>query len=608
MGIQAVHSHAKSKKHLDATNAAKKSVDLKTLFKLPNDAPSAVKPLSVCTSSATGSSKSAITVESSSSSGSRYTGELSSASPSAYVMREDAQRAEILWCLHLVKQGLSYNSCSTISELFPIMFPDSPIASKFSMGRDKAAYIVSFGLAPYFKTCLDSKVQKSDCLTICFDESLNGVSQRSQMDLIVRYFDKEMGQVQSAYYASAFLGHTKADDLLNAFNEATTGLDLSKLKQVSMDGPNVNFLLLDKLSTQRATNSEPALMRLGSCGLHVIHNSFQRGHAASTWQVNSLLSAVYYLFKDSPARRNDFTTITGSSQFGKKFCHIRWCENVDVVERVIIMLPYLKKYCDTVKPKPVVASFTTVSSALKDPLLLAKLEFFKLMALQVLPFLRKFQSSKPMVPFLYDNLMTISRDLVVRIVKPSAIDASSVTSVCNSIAKDRDEPVPIYKTVKDIDIGFGADRELKKCTVPQQQKVDFRSACQSFIKAMLTKIMERSPLNCPVVRHLSSFHPHNMRLNDNGSPVQEHRFKSFINAALDCQQLTCTIADKAFAQYKRVCECPLFNSQAKDFDPVNHRLDTFFSNFFSTKEEYKELWDVIVLVMVLSHGNATVSL
>ena len=46
--------------------------------------------------------------------------------------------------------------------------------------------------------------------------------------------------------------------------------------------------------------SQTALLQLGSCGLHTFHNAFQRGHA------------VYYLFKNSPARRSDFQNITAS--------------------------------------------------------------------------------------------------------------------------------------------------------------------------------------------------------------------------------------------------------------------------------------------------------
>ena len=44
---------------------------------------------------------------------------------------------EILWCLNMVNQYLSYDSCSNVSELFSAMFPDSEVAQKLSMGKPK---------------------------------------------------------------------------------------------------------------------------------------------------------------------------------------------------------------------------------------------------------------------------------------------------------------------------------------------------------------------------------------------------------------------------------------------------------------------------------------
>ena len=45
------------------------------------------------------------------------------------------------------------------------------------------------------------------------------------------------------------------------------------------------------------------------------------------WQVSSFLSSLYYLFKDAPARREDFVTISGSSLMPLKFVSHRWLEN-----------------------------------------------------------------------------------------------------------------------------------------------------------------------------------------------------------------------------------------------------------------------------------------
>ena len=68
------------------------------------------------------------------------------------------------------------------------MFPDSKTAQNFHLGLDKLKYICNFGIAPYFKDVLKEMLKKSDLFVICFDESLDDVTQSCQMDVLIRYF------------------------------------------------------------------------------------------------------------------------------------------------------------------------------------------------------------------------------------------------------------------------------------------------------------------------------------------------------------------------------------------------------------------------------------
>ena len=96
------------------------------------------------------------------------------------------------------------------------------------------------------------------------------------MDFIVRYFKD--GEVKSRYLSSGFLGHTTAKDLKRAFEECTEKLDLENLIQVSIDGPNVNWKMLDLIVEDRNSNDTyPNLLDVGSCSLHVVHGAFRTG-------------------------------------------------------------------------------------------------------------------------------------------------------------------------------------------------------------------------------------------------------------------------------------------------------------------------------------------
>ena len=85
--------------------------------------------------------------------------------------------AEILWCLNMVNQHLSYNSCSHVSDLFSAMFPDSEVAQKLSVMKTNSKYMIIYGLAPYFKKKLLKKINFSFFYSVSFDESFNSEPQ-----------------------------------------------------------------------------------------------------------------------------------------------------------------------------------------------------------------------------------------------------------------------------------------------------------------------------------------------------------------------------------------------------------------------------------------------
>ena len=127
--------------------------------------------------------------------------------------------------------------------------------------------------------------------------------------------------MSTRYFNSVFLGHGTARDLEVKFREGLSGLVLAKLIQVSIYGPSVNWKFLETLQTSlHPDDTDPQLLDLGSCGLHVIHGAFQTGHKAADWAINDMLRGLYGLFKDSPARRADYMELTGNKVFPKKFC------------------------------------------------------------------------------------------------------------------------------------------------------------------------------------------------------------------------------------------------------------------------------------------------
>ena len=310
---------------------------------------------------------------------------------SDYVGTVEVKKAEIIWAIKTVMGHVSFNANRGIGDVFRTMFPDSAIAQKFSCSSTKLAYLVTFGIAPYFTEKLVDKIRASKCYVASFDESLNDICQQGQMDINIRYFHRD--KVVSQYLDSQFLGHSTAIDLLHAFKKGTSKLNPNKLLQVSMDGPNVNLKFLHEVIDDRKRSDPdlPGILQLGTCTLYTIHGAFTTAIKGTGWGLAKLLRALWYLFHDSPARRDDFQSITKSNVFMLQFCSTRWVEDVIVAERAVEIWPNVVKYVNETlkKPKkciPTVASFTTVHEYTKDPLVIAKLQVFISTAQIVKPF------------------------------------------------------------------------------------------------------------------------------------------------------------------------------------------------------------------------------
>ena len=218
-----------------------------------------------------------------------------------FVTQDEVTRAELLWAMNVSYKHFSYRSCSDVVSLFQSMFTDSNIASQVTLGKTKVAYYITHGLAPYFHNELKNSISQCRYLVACFDESLNDVVQKGQMDICLRFWDIKATKVTTRYYSSTFLGHATASNLFDSFADTSGGSLLLKVLQVFMDGPSVNWKFFNMLSTALDEKFDTSLLEIGCCGLHVVHGAFLTGHKAVRWNMNSVLRSFYKLFHNSPA-------------------------------------------------------------------------------------------------------------------------------------------------------------------------------------------------------------------------------------------------------------------------------------------------------------------
>lgn len=241
----------------------------------------------------------------------------------------------------------SYKSCEDVGDIFKAMFPDSDIAKQFTCGERKVAYLTTFGIAPHFSSLMKAKAKKESGFVLLFDENLNREMKKCQLDMHVRFWNDN--QVNSRYLISVFMSHHTAEQMHKRTEKVCSDIGFQNLIQLSMDGPNVNWKLFSLAQQNIEEQKDKKMLNVGSCGLHTLHNAFRAGCAATDLELESALSSLKWLFKDVPARREDYTEVTGSTSFPLDFCNHRWLENGKVAERALEIFPQLK--CTSVLPK-----------------------------------------------------------------------------------------------------------------------------------------------------------------------------------------------------------------------------------------------------------------
>ena len=104
----------------------------------------------------------------------------------------------------------------------------------------------------------------------------------------------------------------------------------------------------------------------------------------------------------------------------------RWVENKKFADRLIAVLEDVRKNVQfwdklTKSEQPNSRSYSNLKNSLDDSLIHAKLKFFRYIVYIIEPFLKKIQTDKPMVSFLFFELKAVVSELLEIAVKSSVI-------------------------------------------------------------------------------------------------------------------------------------------------------------------------------------------
>lgn len=501
----------------------------------------------------------------------------------------------------MIETNQSFSAQEGIGKCFADMFPDSSIAKNYSCSESKARYVTVHGLGVYLLDQLKDKL-KQDRFVLLFDESFNKKMQCQQMDVHMRFWNGQ--QIETRYATSLFLGHADAVSVVGALKEGIykLGVGMENLLQLGMDGPNINWKVFRDLGDEIRLEKDTDLLNVGSCGLHVVHGAFKCAVESTQWELMDILKAAYYVFNNTSARRADFQQLTGCEKFPLKFAVHRWVENVPVIERMLEVLPALCQYLRAVKekklPNPGTHSFNILMSECLNPLLIVKLKFALGFAQAVQPFLVKYQTDKPALPFLVEDLHQMIKSLLSRFIKG---DCMSRVQSCASLRKGE---FAERENHRQLDLGFAAEKTLKECCKKASESavVDLRVKAKAALICFIKRLVEKSPLAYPLARGLVCLSPSALA----SSPEESKKlFRRVLLQLVEKKKLAESVCDKVESEFACLVG-DASGEQQGDFEAFNFSTDRLEVFLREKMVNYKSLWAVVRELLLLSHGQATV--
>ena len=193
------------------------------------------------------------------------------------------------------------------------------------------------------------------------------------------------------------------------------------------------------------------LINISSCGLDIIYGSFETIIEVTDWNIKATAKGTFQILHDSPARRADCISVSGSNILPLFFCATRWVEDKKVAERLLEIWSHISKvvafWLKLPRSKqPKCKSFESVKEAIQDELTTVKHSFFSYLASIFQP-LEKYQTQSPMmILYLYSDIVKLIRSLMKIVVKHNIIDGCIFGQDLQKIDLDR---ANAYKKKKD---------------------------------------------------------------------------------------------------------------------------------------------------------------
>lgn len=517
--------------------------------------------------------------------------------------KDKATSAELIWAMKVVESRYSYSSCDGVKEIFKAMFPNS-VPDNFTMSSSKVSYLVSEGLGPYFHKVIVEDIKTSNSkYTMQYDETTNKQIAK-QLDIKVRYWSNSADEVSVKHLQTYLMGHATgkqiSDKLLSSVS--SNGLPLSKLVMLGSDGPNVSKTVWNIVNEKVMETERPGgigLVNVGTCNLHVVNKAFGKGLTTCFNNIPELVIDVYHWFKLSAVRKEEFLAI--QEEFGLpthaflKHVECRWLTLLPAIERIDEQWKALCHYFITALPKadPSITNnmrYKRIRNQLSRKETPAELQFLKSVATYFNGFLAFFQREEPMIHLLHEKLFDFVKELYMRFLKNELVQTCKTVSGLKALNVDNTD---IHQQNKFMEIGEKS--RLVLSALPTEKQTILFLSMRKLYRTSSKYLLEKLPLDNTILKSCRALQPQVRHTVWTVPSVKTLAIELAVEVNTD------TLGD----------ECRMYQNETVPEKWCKGRIDHYWRNFFSMKNElgelkYPSLTKVMKAALVLSHGSADV--
>ena len=297
------------------------------------------------------------------------------------------------------------------------------------------------------------------------------------------------------------------------------------------------------------------------------------------------------------SRRADYVEWTTSEQFPSSFSGTRWLEDAQVAQRAIDIWENLSTYVDKVESKsasnrPKCASYSTVVRAVKtDPMTIAKLYFFIRVAKIMKPFLHKFQTSNPMMPFMEQELTIVMKHLLENIVKAGRLGTSPTLGEMFALDLEREDNLI---DCKNICIGLATKEALLKLKLSEAKNREFKSPCKDAYKSIVASLKKRfSSSSIELFSCFSSLNPRFIVAHPHQSIT---RFESLVIYLVQKKLVKADEGDAIITQFKEFSRKIRHERkhESEHYSPTKDSIDVFFNELIGPNTEFNSKYRIFL--------------